>query len=96
VAGAVQPPLLLEQEVLITDGPAPFAPGTLDVAELSGVTGFELRLKDKVLGVLPMTSAPTATFTSEGGFKPATDFHWSPAAEDQLKERLAKLLGGGR
>jgi hypothetical protein len=98
VAGAMQSPLLLEQEVLITDGPAPFAPGTLDRADLTGVTGFELRIKDRVLGILPMTSAPTASFSSEGGFKPAADFHWSPAAEDQLKERLGKLLGerGGR
>jgi hypothetical protein len=93
VPGAVQPPLLLEQEVLITDGPAPFAPGTLDRADLSGVTGFELRLKDKVLGILPMTPAPTASFSSEGSFRPAADFHWSPAAEDQLRERLGKLLG---
>jgi hypothetical protein len=92
VAGAVQSPLLLEQEVLITDGPAPFAPGTLEVADLAGVSGFELRLKDKVLGILPMTPVPAATFSSEGGFKPATDFHWSAAAEDQLKERLGRLL----
>ena len=98
VAGAVQSPLLQEQEVLITDGPSPFAPGTLERADLTGVTGFELRLKDKVLGTLPMTPAPTATFSSEGGFKSAADFRWSPAAEDQLKERLGKLLGerGGR
>jgi hypothetical protein len=93
VAGAVQSPLLLEQEVLITDGPAPFAPGTLDSADLTGVSGFELRLKDKVLGILPMTPAPTATFSGEGGFKAAPDFHWSAAAEDQLKQRLGKLLG---
>jgi len=93
VAGAVQPPLRMEQEVLITDGPAPFAPGTIDVADLSGVTGFELRLKDKVLGILPLTPAPTATFSNEGGFKPPADFHWSAAAEDQLKERLGRLLG---
>jgi hypothetical protein len=93
VEGAVQPPLILEQDVLITDGPAPFAPGTMDVADLDGVVGFELRLKDRVLGTLPLTPAPTATFSSEGGFAPPPDFHWSAAAEDQLKERLGKLLG---
>jgi hypothetical protein len=96
VEGAVQPPLILEQDVLITDGPAPFAPGTMDVADLDGVVGFELRLKDRVLGTLPLTPAPTATFSSEGGFKPPADFHWSAAAEDQLKERLGKLLGERR
>jgi hypothetical protein len=94
VPGAVQPPLLVEQEVLITDGPSPFAPGTLDVADLAQVSGFELRLKGKSLGVLPLAPAPTAAFSSEGSFKAAGDFTWSPAAEDQLNERLARLLEG--
>jgi hypothetical protein len=94
VAGAVQPPLLVEQEVLITDGPSPFAPGTLDVADLAQVSGFELRLKGKSLGALPLAPAPTAAFTSEGSFKAAGEFVWSPAAEDQLNERLARLLDG--
>src|SRR5262249_19193418 len=34
VAGAVQAPVVLEQNVLITDGPTMVAPGTLDVADL--------------------------------------------------------------
>jgi hypothetical protein len=92
VAGAVQAPLLLEQEVLITDGPSPFAPGTLDVADLADVSGFELRLRGQVLGLLPLAPAPTASFSSEGGFKPPPEFIWSPAAEDQLNERLSRLL----
>jgi hypothetical protein len=92
VNGAVQSPLLLEQELLITDGPSPFAPGTLDVADLSEVSGFELRLKGQLLGVLPLTSAPSASFSSEGGFTPASEFVWSPAADDQLSERLGRLL----
>jgi len=96
VAGAVQSPLLVEQEVLITDGPSPFAPGTLDVADLAQVSGFEVRLKGKSLGVLPMAPAPTAAFTSEGSFKAAEEFTWSPAAEDQLNERLARLLDGNK
>jgi hypothetical protein len=94
VAGAVQPPLLMEQEVLITDGPFPFAPGTLDVADLERVSGFELRLRSRSLGVLPLAPAPTANFTSEGSFKPAADFSWSAAAEDQLNERLSRLMDG--
>jgi hypothetical protein len=94
VAGAVQPPLLVEQEVLITDGPSPFAPGTLDVADLAQVSGFELRLKGKAIGVLPLAPAPTAAFSSEGSFKAPGEFTWSAAAEDQLNERLARLLEG--
>jgi hypothetical protein len=95
VAGAVQPPLLLEQEVLITDGPHPFAPGTLDASDLDRVSGFELRLRSRSLGVLPLAPAPTAGFTSEGSFKPAADFTWSAAAEDQLNDRLTRLMDGG-
>ena len=94
VAGAVQSPLLVEHEVLITDGPTAVAPGTLDAADLAQVSGFELRLKGATLGVLPLAPAPTAGFTSEGAFKPAGDFTWSPAADDQLNERLARLMEG--
>jgi hypothetical protein len=92
VPGAVQPPLLVEQEVLITDGPTPLVPGTLNAADLAQVTGFELCLNGHSLGLLPMTPAPSARFTSEGGFKPAPGFSWSTAAEDQLAERLTRLM----
>jgi hypothetical protein len=94
VPGAVQPPLLTEQEVLITDGPTPFVPGTLDLADLQQVTGFELCLNGRALGLLPMTPAPSAHFTTEGGFKPPPTFAWSTAAEDQLAERLSRLMDG--
>jgi hypothetical protein len=94
VAGAVQQPLLMEQEVLITDGPTPVAPGTLDANDLTQVGGFELRIKDNVLGVLSLSPAPAATFTSEGGFKPPDQFLWSAAAEEELNDRLSKLLDG--
>jgi hypothetical protein len=92
VPGAVQPPLLLEQEVLITDGPTMVA-GTLDAADLAQVSGFELSLNGKqALGVLSMCPAPTANFNSEGGFKPPHDFTWSAAAEEEMNERLNRLL----
>jgi hypothetical protein len=94
VAGAIQPPLLLEQEVLITDGPTMVVPGTLDVADLKQVSGFELRHKSRVLGVLSLSPAPTASFTNEGGFKAPPDFTWSAAAEEEMTERLNRLLEG--
>ena len=94
VPGAVQPPLLLEQEVLITDGPTMVAPGTLDAADLAQVSGFELSVKGQPLGVLSLCPAPTATFTSEGGFKPPPDFTWSAAAEEEMNDRLKRLLEG--
>ncbi|MFN4258813.1 MAG: hypothetical protein ACK4RK_05915 [Gemmataceae bacterium] len=94
VPGAIREPLLLEQEVLITDGPTAVAPGTLDAAELSQVTAFELRLKGTSLGILSMCPTPSATFTSEGGFKPPEHFLWSAGAEEELNDRLSRLLEG--
>jgi hypothetical protein len=89
-----QRPLLLEQEVLVTDGPTMVAPGTLDVADLVAVTGFELTLKGRTLGLLSLQPAPTATFTSEGGFKPPQEFLWSASAEEEMTERLNRLMEG--
>ena len=94
VPGAVQPPVLLENQVLITDGPTMIAPGTLDVADLAQVTGFELSVRGRPLGVLSLCPAPTAAFTSEGGFKPPHDFTWTAAAEEEMTERLNRLLEG--
>lgn len=95
VTGAVQPPLLREQTVLITDGPTLVAPGTLEPAELHQVTAFELGIrKGQSLGVLSMCPAPEATFNAEGSFKPPHDFMWSPAADEELNERLNRLFEG--
>lgn len=92
VKGAIRPPLLEEQDVLITDGPHPFAPGTIAVDELDGVTHFELRTGRIVLGTLPLSPVPSALFTQEGGFVAPDTFDWSPTAEEQLREKLGKLL----
>jgi hypothetical protein len=92
VAGTIQPPLLMEEDVLITDGPTVFAPGTLDAADLDKVSGFELRIKGGTLGAISLCPAPTAGFTVEGGFKPPRDFSWSAAAEEELNERLTRLF----
>jgi hypothetical protein len=94
VPGSVQPPVLLSEEVLVTDGPTTFAPGTLDCAELGQVTAFELRLKGAALGVLSLCPVPAASFTPEGGFKPPPDFAWTGAAEEELLERLNRLMDG--
>jgi hypothetical protein len=95
VPGESRPPLLLEQEVIVTDGPAVFAPGMLEVADLARVTGFELRHKGRVLGAISLSPVPTAALNAEGGFKPPPDFAWSTAADDELSERLGRLMGGG-
>ena len=94
VHGQATPPAPLEQEVLITDGPTMVAPGTFAVADLASVTAFELRCKGRALGVQSLRPAPTATFTAEGGFKPTPDYSWSAAAEEEMNERLNRLLEG--
>jgi hypothetical protein len=92
VAGVERPPVVLEQEVLITDGPTVFAPGTLDVADLSQVSAFELQFKGNTLGTLSTSPIPIASFSGEGGFKPAPEYAWTTAADEELNERLTKLL----
>ena len=92
VPGAVQPPLLMEQDVLITDGPTMVAPGTLDPGDLEQVSGFELSLKGSSLCLLPLCPAPAAAFNGEGAFKPPPDYTWSMAADEELNERLGRLL----
>jgi hypothetical protein len=96
VSGAVQNPLLLEQETLITDGRVMVAPGTLDAADLAEVAGFELSVHGRSLGFVSLCPAPTAAFTSEGGFAPPPEFAWSPAAEEEMLERLNRLMDGRR
>ena len=47
------------------------------------------------LGLLALSPVPTAAFTSEGGFKgPVGDFLWTPAADEELSERLNRLVNG--
>lgn len=92
VEGAVQPPLLWDQDVVVSDGPTVVAPGTLAAAELEQVSGFELRLQGKTLSLLPLAPAPRARFNAEGGFVAPPDFTWTSVAEDELDQRLSKLL----
>ena len=85
----------LETTVLVTDGPSLVAPGLVNLSDVPGLTGFEMRHKGQLLGQLSLSPVPAAQLTAEGGFKPPPDFAWGPAAEDELADRLGKLLGGG-
>jgi hypothetical protein len=89
-------PAMVEQELLVTDGPTPFVPGTLNVREIEQTTAFELRAGARSLGMLPLSGAPVASFTGEGGFQALPNYSWSTAAEDQLQEKLARLLSPRR
>jgi hypothetical protein len=88
-------PVMYERETLVTDGPMPLVAPGLSTAALSGLKHFAVESAVGVVGILPLTPIPTATFTSEGGFRPVEDFTWSSAAEEQLNERLGRMLGGG-
>lgn len=85
-------PVLMEQELLVTDGPTTFAPGTIDIAGLANVHGFELLLAGRSLGMVSLKGAPTAKFNAEGAFEAPTEFAWSPAADNELTQRLQRLM----
>jgi hypothetical protein len=94
VAGDARSTPLMEQDVLVSDGPVVFAPGMVDVADLGRVNGFELRHKSRLLGLAALSPVPTAVLNAEGGFQPPPEFAWSNAAEDELSERLTRLMNG--
>jgi hypothetical protein len=87
-------PVLLEQQVRITDGPTMVAPGTMASDDLQQVAGFEISVGGCALGVLSLCPIPSASFTTEGGFRPPPDYTWSAAAEEEMTERLNRLLEG--
>ncbi len=89
--GSGRAPVALEQELLVTDGPSLYLPGTISAEELTHVTAFELTTGEHSLGILSLCPAPTAGFTSEGGFKPTETYAWNGIAEEELAERLNKL-----
>jgi hypothetical protein len=90
--GSPAPPVVLEQQVRITDGPTMAAPGTLRAAQLQQVAGFEVSVGGLSLGMLSLCPAPAATFTGEGGFRAAPDYPWTAAADEEMNDRLNRLL----
>jgi hypothetical protein len=95
LAGDVITTLAIKDDALVTDGPTPIVLGVVPARELGNLKHFTLGTGDTVLGNLPLVPAPKAEFNAEGGFAPLDDFLWSAAAEEQLNERLGKLLDEG-
>lgn len=94
VSSAEPEPLLRrEAEVIVTDAPTVLVPALFDADELCRVSGFELRLNGRLLGVASLRPVPAAALDGEGGFAPPPDFTWSAAAEDELADRLKRLSG---
>lgn len=85
----------IDESVLVTDGPTPVILGAVSAEALGRTKYFSLASGAKALGNLALLPAPATDFTGEGGFVPADDFVWTAAAEEQLNERLGKLLDDG-
>jgi hypothetical protein len=86
------PRLLKKDEVVITDAPTPYIPGTIAASDFHKVVSFELRVGDRTIGHLPLHPIPSAKINSEGAFQEAPDdIPWSPALDEELRERLRRL-----
>lgn len=93
VLGRSQEPIVLfEQPVVISDGPSMVLPGTLSALELEQVSCFALRVGENVLGTLSLAATPTAKFTPEGCFAPPAEFGWTRASDEEMNDRLNRLL----
>ena len=87
-----RPPLVLDQEVLVTDGPSRCLPELPGVADCREVRAFELVSQGTVLGILRVSRTPAASFTGEGGFFPSEDYDWTAHTEEELVDRIQKLM----
>jgi hypothetical protein len=95
LVGDILSTLAIQENVLVTDGPTPIVLGSVPVGELTSIKHFTLGVGATILGNLPLVPVPKADFNAEGGFVPLDDYLWSAAAEEQLNDRLGKLLDGG-
>jgi hypothetical protein len=86
--------LATEKATLITNGPTPIVLGAVKVGDAVHLKHFALASGDVVLGNLTLLPAPAAQLTPEGGYAGTDEFLWSPAAQEQLDDRLGKLLDG--
>jgi hypothetical protein len=91
--GGLEAVLWRAAEVVVTDAPTVFVPALFELDQLARVTGFELRLHGRLLGIASLRPVPAAALDGEGGFAPPPDFAWSSAADDELADRLKRLSG---
>lgn len=84
----------VEPRVLVQDVPTLVSPGTWAIPQLERASGFALHVQGHSLGLLSLRPAPHADFTSEGGFTAAPSFPWTQAEEEEMTERLNRLLEG--
>ena len=80
------------QKVLVTDGPTQVLAGTLDLASFRQIKHFELRCRNRLVGLLPVEDVPTSSFTAEGA-SPTEHFPWSHAAEQPASGKIQPASG---
>jgi hypothetical protein len=85
-------PVLLYPELLVLDGPTLCVPDLTPAGEFQQVRHLELGIEGRLLGILSVSPTPVAAFNSEGGFRAADDFEWTPFVEEELVDRLAQLM----
>ena len=93
-------PLVYKQEMLLTDRPSLCIPSLERgdaplLTDFQQIRCFELLSKGRILGTLPVSPTPAAAFTGEGGFRAAADFDWTSFTEEELLDRLEKLMETG-
>jgi hypothetical protein len=84
--------LLLENEMLVTDGPTTCVTAPIAGEDFQQTRSFELLSQGRLLGVLSACHTPAATFTSEGGFHLSPDCEGVRFSEEELVDRLKKLM----
>jgi hypothetical protein len=88
-------PLLCKHEMLVTDRASLCIPNLTTVGDFQQIRAFELLSKGQLLGALPVRPTPAAGFNSEGGFHSAADYDWTPFTEEELLDRLERLMEAG-
>jgi hypothetical protein len=92
---ATRPPLVLRQELVVLDGPSLCAPTGPGMDDHQDIRAFELFSEGRLLGTLSLSLTPVASFTPEGGFRASEDYPWTPLNEEEMLERLQKLMEVG-
>lgn len=92
-SGELYPVICREAETVVCDGPTVFVPALFEPVQLARVSGFELRLNGRLMGIASLRPVPAATLNGEGGFAPPPEFAWSSAADEELADRLKRLQG---
>jgi hypothetical protein len=85
-------PLTPPTRALITDHPTSLVFDELGVKSLAAMTTLELRSRAVLIGSVSLSPRPTVQLTPEGGFEPMPDYAWTQSAEDELSERLGRLI----